>query len=507
MLVEAKKYDTGTTSQKRRFTLRIAQVAPLYESVPPKYYGGTERVVSYLTEELVRQGHEVTLFASGDSVTKARLVATCAQSFRLDKSCIDQLAHQFVMLERVFREAQRFDIIHFHIDYLHFPWTRREGGTSVTTLHGRLDIPDLIPLYQEYGLMPVISISDSQRMPLSWLNWQATVYHGLPKDLYSFRPDPGKYLAFLGRISPEKRLDHAIEIAKRLGMPLKIAAKIDRVDRDYFEESIKPLLNNSFVEYIGEIGEKEKDEFLGNAYALLFPIDWLEPFGLVMIEAMACGTPVIAFHRGSVPEIMKDGVTGFIVDDVDSAVKAVERLPSLSRKTCRQYFDDHFTAARMALDYLAARPEVDARRIGVMGMSMGATRAWWLMALDERLQTAVPICCLTRYQNLIQRELLKAHGIYYFVPNMLNHFDTEAIIALLAPRPVLFLDGDQDGTSPVDGIHAIESLVRPVYQLYGQQNNFESIVYPGQGHVYTRAMWDKTLDWMDRRLRKQEPAK
>jgi glycosyltransferase involved in cell wall biosynthesis len=333
--------------------VRIAQVAPLYESVPPKYYGGTERVASYLTEELVRQGHEVTLFASGDSVTKARLVPGCPKSLRLDRDCLDQIAHHFVMLEQLFREASRFDIIHFHIDYFHFPWTRREGVPAVTTLHGRLDLPDLIPLYKEYGPMPVISISDSQREPLPWLNWRATVYHGLPKDLYSFQPEDGKYLAFLGRISPEKRVDHAIEIAKRLGMPLKIAAKVDRVDQQYFEESIKPLLNNSFVEYIGEIGEKEKDEFLGNAYALLFPIDWMEPFGLVMIEAMACGTPVIAFRRGSVPEIMKDGTTGFIVEDVDTAVKAVERLSGLSRKGCRQYFEEHFTASRMALDYLA----------------------------------------------------------------------------------------------------------------------------------------------------------
>lgn len=334
--------------------MRIAQVAPLYESVPPTLYGGTERVVSYLTEELVRQGHEVTLFASGDSITKAHLIPGCPKSLRLDRDCLDQLAHHFVMLEKVFREADaRFDVIHFHLDYLHFPWTRREGFPAVTTLHGRLNIPDLVPLYKEYGPMPVISISDDQREPLPWLNWQDTVYHGLPGDLYSFRPDPGKYLAFLGRISPEKRLDHAIAIAKRLGMPLKIAAKVDRVDREYFEEFIEPLLNNPFVEFIGEIGEKEKDEFLGNAYALLFPIDWPEPFGLVMIEAMACGTPVIAFRRGSVPEIMKDGVTGFIVEDVDTAVKAVERIPSLSRKACRQYFDEHFTASRMALDYLA----------------------------------------------------------------------------------------------------------------------------------------------------------
>ena len=332
--------------------MRIAQVAPLYESVPPKYYGGTERVASYLTEELVRQGHDVTLFASGDSVTKAHLVSCTPQSLRLDSGCVDQLAHHFVMLENVFREAARFDIIHFHIDYLHFALTRREGRPAVTTLHGRLDYPDLVALHREYSSMPVISISDSQREPLPWLNWQGTVYHGLPKDLYRFHAEEGKYLAFMGRISPEKRVDRAIEIAKRLGMKLKIAAKIDRVDREYFEESIKPLFEESFVEYIGEIGESEKDEFLGNAYALLFPIDWREPFGLVMIEAMACGTPIIAFRRGSVSEVMKDGVTGFIVEDVDGAVKAVEQLPNVSRQACRRYFDENFTATRMALGYL-----------------------------------------------------------------------------------------------------------------------------------------------------------
>jgi len=332
--------------------MRIAQVAPLYESVPPKYYGGTERVVSYLTEELVRQGHEVTLFASGDSETKARLVAACRRSLRLDKHCIDQLAHHVVMLERVFKQASEFDIVHFHVDYLHFSMSRRQPITDVTTLHGRLDIPDLFPLYQEFRDMPVISISNVQREPLPWANWQATVYHGLPADLYRFRAQPGSYLAFLGRISPEKRVDRAIEIAKRVQIPLKIAAKVDRVDKKYFKRVIEPLLCDSLVEVVGEIGDREKDEFLGNAYALLLPIDWPEPFGLVMIEAMACGTPVIAYCGGAVPEIMEEGHTGFIVEGLEGAVEAARRIPKLSRKRCREVFERRFTATRMANDYL-----------------------------------------------------------------------------------------------------------------------------------------------------------
>jgi glycosyltransferase involved in cell wall biosynthesis len=334
--------------------MRIAQVAPLYESVPPKYYGGTERVVSYLTEELIRQGHEVTLFASGDSETKARLVAACGRSLRLDEECIDQMAHQILMLERVFQRAAEFDIIHFHVDYLHFPLSRRQPITHVTTLHGRLDIPDLIPLYQEFQDMPVISISNEQRKPLPWANWQATVYHGLPADLYRFRAEPGSYLAFMGRISPEKRVDRAIEIAKRIQIPLKIAAKVDPVDKDYFESVIAPLLGDPLVEFVGEIGDAQKNEFLGNAYALLLPIDWPEPFGLVMIEAMACGTPVIAYREGAVPEIMEEGHTGFIVEELEDAVEAVQRVPELSRKRCREVFEQRFTVTRMARDYLQA---------------------------------------------------------------------------------------------------------------------------------------------------------
>jgi glycosyltransferase involved in cell wall biosynthesis len=332
--------------------MRIAQVAPLFESVPPKRYGGTERVVSYLTEELVRQGHDVTLFASGDSVTAARLIAACRRSLRLDKDCVDQLAHQVVLLEKVFRQAGEFDVIHFHVDYTHFPLSRRSPMPHVTTLHGRLDIPDLIPLYLEFPEMPLVSISNAQREPLPWVNWLATVYHGLPEGLYRFRKERGTYFAFLGRICPEKRVDRAIEIAKRAGMPLKIAAKVDLVDRDYFETAIRPLLRDPLVEYVGEIGEQEKGEFLGNAYALLFPIDWPEPFGLVMIEAMACGTPVIAYREGSVSEVVDEGRTGFIVDTLEEAIQAAERIPELRRADCREVFERRFTVTRMARDYL-----------------------------------------------------------------------------------------------------------------------------------------------------------
>jgi glycosyltransferase involved in cell wall biosynthesis len=271
------------------------------------------------------------------------------------------MAHHFVMLERVFQRADEFDVIHFHVDYLHFPLSRRERVTQVTTLHGRLDIPDLVPLYQEFRDMPVISISNRQREPLPFANWQATVYHGLPADLYRFRPEPGKYLAFLGRISPEKRVDRAIEIATRVGMPLKIAAKVDRVDEDYFESVIAPLLGNPLVEFVGEIGEGEKDEFLGNAHALLFPIDWPEPFGLVMIEAMACGTPIIAYRGGAVPEVMEQGHTGFIVDGLEDAVEAVRHVAQLSRKRCREIFERRFTATRMAHDYVKQFERLIAR--------------------------------------------------------------------------------------------------------------------------------------------------
>jgi glycosyltransferase involved in cell wall biosynthesis len=333
--------------------MRIAQVAPLFESVPPKYYGGTERVVSWLTEELVRMGHDVTLFASGDSVTTARLVPICRHSLRLDEHSIDHMAHHMLLLEKLFQEGHEFDIIHSHIDYLAFPLIRRHPELAVlTTMHGRMDIPDLQSLYAEYQDMPVVSISHSQRKPLPHINWISTVYHGLPRNLYQYQERSGDYLAFLGRISPEKRVDAAIEIATRVQIPLKIAAKVDKVDMDYFQQVIHPLLRNPLIEYLGEIGEAEKNEFLGNACALLFPIDWPEPFGLVMIEAMACGTPIIAQRNGSVPEVIENGVTGFIVADIDEAVQAVEKTPSLSRRHCRQIFEERFSSERMARDYL-----------------------------------------------------------------------------------------------------------------------------------------------------------
>ena len=332
--------------------MRIAQVAPLIESVPPHGYGGTERVVSYLTEELVRQGHEVTLFASGDSRTEAELIACAPRSLRTDPAVMDPIAHGIFELECVAAEAHRFDVIHWHLDYFHFPMSRRLGVPQVTTLHGRLDIPDLQPLYHEFSEMPVVSISNDQRAPLPQANWVETIHHGMPPDELVPIADSGDYLAFLGRISPEKRADRAIEVARRTGLPLRIAAKIDGVDEDYFERKIEPLLGAPHVEWIGEIGPNEKNEFLGHARALLFPIDWSEPFGLVMIEAMACGTPVIAYRSGSVPEVVTDGVSGFIVDDIDSAVAAVARLDEIDRSACRRNFEERFAVGRMARDYL-----------------------------------------------------------------------------------------------------------------------------------------------------------
>ena len=333
--------------------MRIAQVAPLYESVPPKLYGGTERVVSYLTEELVRQGHDVTLYASGDSLTNAELRPACEQALRLQGGkIIDPFATHVRLIEMVAREAHEFDIVHYHIDYLHFPVTRRERFAAVTTLHGRLDIPELVPLYRDFDDMKVVSISDSQRAPLAWANWVATVYHGMPLSICEPREVPGNYLAFLGRISPEKRVDRAIEIARRAGMPIRIAAKIDAVDRDYFDAKIRHLLDQPHVEFLGEINERERSKFLGNAYALLFPIDWPEPFGLVMIEAMACGTPVIAYRNGAVPEVLEEGITGYVVKNLADAVKAVHRAGTFDRRLCRRVFEQRFSVQRMALDYL-----------------------------------------------------------------------------------------------------------------------------------------------------------
>jgi glycosyltransferase involved in cell wall biosynthesis len=342
--------------------MKIAQVAPLIESVPPRLYGGTERVVSFLANELVEHGHDVTLFASGDSHTTATLFPAWPRALRLDGACQDAFAPHLLMLEEVAKRAETFDIIHFHISHFHFPVARRLPVPHVTTLHGRLDLPELGPLYREYRDLPVVSISNAQRAPLPQADWVGTVYHGLPGELLEPRYEPGRYLAFLGRVSPEKRLDRAIAIATACGQPLRVAAKVDQADRDYFEREIRGLLDNPLVEFIGEISEEQKAGFLGGATALLFPIDWPEPFGLVMIEALACGVPVIAFRRGSVAEVIDDGVTGFVVDTVEEAIEATRRVDRLNRRTCREVFDRRFNVSRMASDYvdiyeaLMARP-------------------------------------------------------------------------------------------------------------------------------------------------------
>ena len=333
--------------------MKIAQVSPLYERVPPKYYGGTERVVSYLTDSLVALGHEVTLYASGDSVTKAELRPGCSCALRLDKDSSEPVADHIYLAEQVFQESDEFDVVHSHIDYLAFPLLRRMRTPHVSTLHGRLDIANLTNLFREFRDEPLVSISRNQRLPLVGVNWMATVHHGLPESLYRPRLHAAGYLAFLGRVSPEKRLDHAIQIARRAGLPLKIAAKVDKKDQEFFDARIKPHIDGRNVEFIGEIGEKQKGDFLGNAIALLFPIDWPEPFGLVMIEAMACGTPVIARSRGSVPEIIRHGVNGFLVKDLEGAVQAIKDVPQISRQKCREVFEERFTSTRMARDYLA----------------------------------------------------------------------------------------------------------------------------------------------------------
>jgi glycosyltransferase involved in cell wall biosynthesis len=338
--------------------MKIAQVAPLYESVPPAGYGGTERVVANLTNELVRLGHDVTLFASADSDTRAKLVACCPRALRLDADCRDQLVWHVLMTECVAAQADRFDLIHFHIGYFHFPLARRLDLPHVTTLHGRLDLPELEPLFNEFSDMPLISISDAQREPLARANWIATIPHGLPDAMFQFQPEPEGYLAFLGRISVEKRVDRAIAIATALGWPLKIAAKVDPADVEYFERVIRPLLNNPLVEFIGEIDDKEKSGFLGRARALLFPIDWPEPFGLVMIEALACGTPVVAFRGGSVEEVIEHGRTGFVVENDEEAIAATRRVTSLDRRACRRSFEERFTARRMVEKHVSVYSQV-----------------------------------------------------------------------------------------------------------------------------------------------------
>jgi glycosyltransferase involved in cell wall biosynthesis len=346
--------------------MKIAQIAPLAESVPPKLYGGTERVVSYLTEELVRLGHDVTLFASGDSSTSARLIASAPRALRLDTSAKDPMPHLVMMLERVRQLAHEFDVLHFHVENVHLPMFRTLARKTLTTLHGRLDFPELPALYREFREMPLVSISDSQRRALPTANWAGTVYHGLAAEVCPLNPSPprgpGRYFAFLGRVSPEKGLERAIEIARRAGVRLRIAAKIDAPDERYFRERITPLLRSPLIEFLGEVDERGKPAFLGNAAALLFPIDWPEPFGLAMIEAMSCGTPVIAWPNGSVPEIVDEGVTGFVVDSVDKAVSAAQKVPLLDRVRVRARFEQRFSASRMARDYLAVYRSLGRQR-------------------------------------------------------------------------------------------------------------------------------------------------
>jgi glycosyltransferase involved in cell wall biosynthesis len=355
--------------------MRIAQIAPLTEAVPPKLYGGTERVVHWLTEELVAQGHDVTLFASGDSVTSAKLDATWPKALRLDGSVRDANALHMVMLERVLQKCdnEEFDILHFHLDYYPFSLFSRQPTPFLTTLHGRLDLPEHQPVFTTFSSVPVISISNSQRRPVPQANWINTIHHGMPDTLLTPRPAQPGYLAVLGRIAPEKGVDRAIKIALRCGLPLKIAAKIDRADQDYYDEVIRPIIGHPSIEYIGEIGDHQKSDFLSGAIGLLLPLDWPEPFGLVMIEAMACGTPVIAYNRGSVPEIIDDGVTGFIVEDETSAAAAVGRLLGLDRRAVRARFEARFTARRMATDYLATYRElIDARQPRIKLVSVAA---------------------------------------------------------------------------------------------------------------------------------------
>ena len=351
--------------------MRIAQVAPLFESVPPRRYGGTERVVSYLTEELVRQGHRVTLFATGDSRTSAELVPILDRPLRGDPHW---MMHALIQLERVVERAADFDILHFHTDHLHYPLLRYLDVPVVSTLHGRLDIPGLEPLHRMFPDAAVVSISEAQRAPLPDARWVGTVPHGLPSSLYRPGTGAGRYLAFVGRISPEKRLDRAVEISRRTGLPLRIGAKVDPADRKYFEREIEPLLATPGIHFLGEIDDRQKRELLGEASALLFPIDWPEPFGLVMVEAMACGTPVIAFRGGSVEEVLRAGVTGAIVDTVDEAVAALPAVLALDRAGCREEFERCFSARRMARDYVRVYERLmdGSRRVPAPGWSAGA---------------------------------------------------------------------------------------------------------------------------------------
>ncbi len=332
--------------------MKIAQIAPLMESVPPRLYGGTERIVSYLTEELVGLGHEVTLFASGNSITAAELVPCTAHALRLDPDIRDVIPYYMVMIDKVHELAEEFDVLHFHIDFLHAPLFHSLAGRTVTTLHGRLDLPDNRPFYARFCDMPLVSISDHQREPLPHANFAATIHHGIPSGLYRPNFERGGYIAFLGRISAEKRPDRAIRIARAAGIPLKIAAKVDKVDEEYFRSQIAPLLDGPGVEFVGEIGDRDKAKFLGEAAALLFPVDWPEPFGLVMIEAMACGTPVLAFRCGSIPEVIDEGVTGRIIEREDEAPVALAEILAYDRRAIRRQFDERFSATRMAQDYV-----------------------------------------------------------------------------------------------------------------------------------------------------------
>jgi glycosyltransferase involved in cell wall biosynthesis len=355
---------------RRQRSLKIAQVAPLFESVPPQRYGGTERVVANLTEELVRRGHDVTLFASGDSCTSARLYSSCGRSLRSDSSCIDPMAPHYLLFEKLRRHSSNFDVIHFHTETMHLNASRNLQAPFVTTMHGRLDLPEYVPLYREFNDAELISISLAQRKPLSFARWIGNVYHGLPADLIRYRTGGGGYLAFLGRISKEKRVDRAIEIARRTGHRLVIAAKIDPADREY-AKTLAPLLQQSFVEFVGEIGDRDKTEFLGNAKALLFPIDWPEPFGLVMIESLAAGTPVIAYPQGSVPEIINDGATGFWTHDIDEACAAVKRLGEIDRERCRSEFESRFTIEKMVDRYEEIYRQILTRANGATEPTFG----------------------------------------------------------------------------------------------------------------------------------------